>query len=109
MRAGLMGTPIKLKMQHIELEDAASSSYITSENGAGGRVEPWTADSITAMYLSRDPASSTGGARAAALRNMVGLPKLRTVRTMDLWVASSKPLTAVCQEAAIALGLDPNR
>jgi hypothetical protein len=102
----MMGTPIKLKMQHIELADAASSSYSSSENG---RVEPWTADSITAMYLGRDPGSSSGGARAAALRNMVGLPKLRVVRTMDLWVASSKPLTAVCQEAAVSLGLDPNR
>jgi beta-phosphoglucomutase-like phosphatase (HAD superfamily) len=104
-----MGTPIKLKMQHIELADAVSSSYTSLENGNGGRDEPWTADSITAMYLGRDSGSSTGVARAAALRNMIGLPKLRVVRTLDLWVASSKPLTAVCQEAARALGLDPNR
>lgn len=104
-----MGTPIKLKMQHIELADAPSSSNTTSDTGSGGRVESWTVDSITSMYLGRDPGSAPGGARAAALRNMVGLPRLRVVRTLDLWVSSSKPLTAVCQEAAVALGLDPAR
>ena len=99
---GILGTPVKLKIQHIELETVQKRYFNEEDHDGGG---PWTADSITSMYLSR--ATSTDSlinrTRALALKNVVGLPPLRVMRTSDLWVSSSTPLSVACQRAAAAV------
>jgi hypothetical protein len=99
---------VKVQIQHVELLDASPTSWQLCE-GAG---VPWTVDSITSMYLQHAPSSvqsATNGLRTTALKNIIGMPKLRTVRTIDLWLSSSMPLTAACQKAASSMHLDPSR
>ena len=110
--SGLLGTPVKVQIQHIELLDVSTSFSTSSMQHPDGLDVPWTVDSISSMYLQHAPStlhSITNGLRTTALKNMIGMPKLRTVRTIDLWLSSSMPLTAACQKAATSMHLDPTR
>ena len=104
IQSGLLGTPIKISVQLVEL----SSNAAVIE----GEIPPWTADSINSMYQSRKQSSSESApssAQAQALKNLIGLPRLHQVCKLDLWLSSSMPLTAACQTAAKLLGMDPSR
>ena len=106
IQSGLLGIPIKLTVQLLEL---ASNSIAVDEAMA---VSSWTVDSINSIYLSRQRSqveSAPSGARPQSQKNLINLPPLHQVRTLDLWLSSSMSLTAACQTAARKLGLDPSR
>ena len=104
VQSGLLGTPIKLSVQLLEL---ASSSTAVDEIASS-----WTVDSINTMYLTKQQSQSESApsdARTQSQKNLINLPPLHQVRTLDLWLSSSMSLTAACQTAARRLGLDPSR